>query len=744
VKKILCLMLLAVAAVAATWYEVQVPLGAELPEALYGFDIVSIKPGHWARVVATSEDLEALNEAGIAYDIIISDLSAHYAAQMLGDGPFGNYYTCDEAAAILDSLHEAYPDIMTERMILPNDEGDMTWTEHYVWAVKISDNVEVEEDEAEVLYTGLHHAREPITVNIMVEWARWLCENYGSDPLATYLVDNRQIWIIPIINPDGYLYNEENEPDGGGMHRKNMRPVGYFNQGVDPNRNYPYMWGYDNQGSSGEPDSDTYRGPDPGSEPEVQSVMNLCKAHEFVLALNFHSHSNLFLYPWGYVHQKCDDSAAYYNWGERSTRVNQYAVIAGHELYPVNGDSDDWMYAEQGILAVTPEIGEAFWQDWQVDQHIYETRPLLIATAKAADVYPELEGVYFSDGGDDAISPGETVDLLVRVHNMSVKKQSGEIALELFSNDPRVDLVVSTASIPSLDPQTGGANQAHPLKVKLSSSAQPDSAISLTLTIRTASDEFVHHILLPVGERLYLIDEDFDDQNTEGWLSNWGLSAQFSHSPDYSITDSPAGSYGNNSTYYLQSPKLDLSDKVTAKLSFWHRFAIEKGFDWGGVQITSSDIDGWLTLKRFSGEDANQWAQEMLDLSEYCGAGDFYVRFVLITDQGLTTDGWYVDNILLTAFKGKASSSGLHELVDIRPALGPRESITAGALNFIGPEGVSVEVAMFDESGRKVAETEGVTPFGWNISDRLSTGVYFIKTVSADAETTRKVVLVKE
>jgi len=743
------LVLFATAAFATTWYEVGVPLeGKSLPAVLSGFDIVGGKAGYRAEIVCTQEGLELLEEAGVSYQIIIEDLEVYYAAQMIGPTNFGNYYTCDEANAILDSLREQYPSIISERMILPNDSlGDTTWDGNYVWAVKISDNVETEENEPEVLYTGVHHAREPIGANICMEWARWLCENYGQDPLATYLVNNREIWVIPIINPDGYLYNEEMRPGGGGMHRKNRRQTGTEPQGVDNNRNYPYMWGYDNQGSSPDPENNLYRGPEPGSEPETQSVMNLCKEHEFVTALNFHSHSNFFICPWGYKDENCEDSAAYFAWGEIATRACHYAVFPGYQFYNTNGGSDDWMYGETGeknrIFAATPEVGTDYWQDWRVPEQIEDTRPLMIATAKAAAVYPELEGIYFSDGGDGEISPGETVDLIARVHNMSVKDGSGRIGLELGGSDPRAELVKPTASISSLAPQATGTNEADPLQVKISLSAPPDSAIPLTLTIQAAGEEFIHEITLPVGRRDTLIAEDFDDQNYEGWYSNWGLTDENSHSGDYSITDSPDGSYNDESLYYLQSPTLDLSDKVFAELHFWHLYSIEKGWDWGALEAKSSQTGGWVTLKRFSGFQ-DEWREERFDLSRFCASSDLQIRFRLTTDRYEHFDGWYLDDVVLTAFKGVPS--GLHELADIRPIIEPIQTITTGNLSFAGPAGTQVDVVVFDASGRLLARTEGTTPFSWQMQDKsgstLPAGVYFVRTISDTRETNRKVVVI--
>ncbi len=742
-----------------TWSKVRVDLSSPPPpQVMAELDVVNVKPGFWADVIVTGQELSLLDNAGIGYRVLVPDLESYYASKMAGDGPFGNYYCYHEAVAILDSLHERFPDIMTARMALPNDTNDMTWDSNSVWAVKISDNVETEEDEPEVLYTGLHHAREPISVQICVEWARWLCENYGKDPLATYFVDNRQIWIVPMVNPDGYLINEANDPGGGGMFRKNGRPGSAMNPGVDINRNYTYQWGYDDEGSSPNTRSDSYRGPNPGSEPETQSIMNLCKAHNFVLGLNFHSYSNLFLYPWGYIDLSCADSFPYFDWGEEATRTGSwseiesrakyYSVITGYLLYNTNGDSDDWMYGEteakNRILSVTPEIGEDFWQEYAIDEQLAETHPFLLATAKAASVYPELMSVSWSDGGDAVISPGESIELTVGIKNLSVKDSSKTISLKLESQDSRVTIDKPDASIASLSMRSEGSNSSDPFELTVSASAKPDSAIPVTLTITAAGHEFIHNLEIPVGKCDSLITENFDDMQYPGWNSNWSLTTTSKHSGKYSITDSPTGNYGSPSFYYLESPKLNLENRVAPELSFWHHFELEKGFDWAALQIKSSQLADWVTLKHWSGVD-NTWKKESFDLSDFVGSKDFQIRFILSADSGVEADGWYVDDIALTSFKGKVST-GVHELAEIRPApVALLETISKGVLHFEGPKGTALKAVLFDASGRKVTQTQGLAPLTWDLSESdvtITAGVYFIRTTSSTGETNKKVIIV--
>ncbi len=762
--RILCTLILAANALTASWYMVEIPVAGlssfiegetgftKLPAAITQMDITEVKPGEWFRAVAQDSDLKALDDAGISYRIVVHDMVKYNQSQILGPGPFGNYYTYSEALAIIDSLHNKYPNIVSEKKILPNDKSDTTWDGNYVYAVKISDNVNSDEDEPEVLFTGLHHAREPISVSIMVEGIRMFAEKYGKDPLITYLVNNREIWVIPMLNPDGYLYNEKKHPNGGGMQRKNRRQGSgdEDKQGVDINRNYPYKWALDDQGSSPDPDNQTYRGPSAGSEPETQSIIKLCKNHHFVTALNFHSYSRLFLYPWGYqADLACKDSSEFYGWGEIATRKNHYAVVISSQLYPTNGSSDDWMY-NTGIFAVTPEVGTDFWQDYMVDKQVADNMPMLIATAKAAGKYPELEWIEWSTGANDTISAGEEIELTVKVRNMSVAEKSGSITLTLASSNPKVELVKGTAGIASLNPQTSGDNKADPLKVKLAASAN-DASYKLTLTVATASESYVYNITLPLGYRKLLINEGFETQPA-AWTTDWAISSASAHSGQSSITDSPNAKYQGPKQYTLVSPVLDLSELSNPTLSFWHRFFIHKGQhswwkgqDWGILQAKKGSGGDWQTLKRWNGTQSN-WLKERFDLSAFANSKNVQIRFVLDVDSMFSEDGWYIDDVKLSAFSYSGGGvEELYELKGIYSNIRPLESVTTGLLNFAGPKGSEVKVQVFDESGRRVTETEGIIPFSWNMQDpnggKLSTGVYFVKTVSPNSESTHKVVV---
>lgn len=305
------------------------------------------------------DELRSIEELGYNYIVIIPDLEAYYAAQYNGE-TMGGFLTYSELNDAMDSLVDAYPNYIMMSQI---------GSSHYdsaIFAIKVSDNVQQQEDEPEVLITGLTHAREPIGGAICIDFAEWLMDNYGSDPQATEIVNERQVWIVPCVNPDGYLYNQQTNPGGGGMWRKNRRNNG-GSYGVDNNRNYTYMWGYNNQGSSPDPSSQTYRGPWAGSEPENQAIMEFCQAHNFVFAIHYHSGSTAVLHAYGYDNGAFTPEQDYYH-----TVAESLATFTGYDdvgctwqiMYQSNGNAYDYSYGEQvtknKIFGFVPESGP-FW-----------------------------------------------------------------------------------------------------------------------------------------------------------------------------------------------------------------------------------------------------------------------------------------------------------------------------------------------------------------------------------------------
>jgi Zinc carboxypeptidase/GEVED domain/Secretion system C-terminal sorting domain/Fibronectin type III domain len=172
------------------------------------------------------------------------------------------------------------------------------------------------------------------------------------------------MYILPCVNPDGYIYNTTTNPNGGGMWRKNRKNNGDGTFGVDINRNYGYQWGYNNTGSSPTTSSDTYRGASAFSEPETQIIRNFCTNHDFVASMDFHSYGNYCIYPFGNLATNNNpEISLFQQMGVFLTAENGFVYGNANQTvkYTVNGAGDDWKYGEQStknkIYSFTPEIG---------------------------------------------------------------------------------------------------------------------------------------------------------------------------------------------------------------------------------------------------------------------------------------------------------------------------------------------------------------------------------------------------
>jgi hypothetical protein len=323
------------------------------------FDIAMIARNDYADIVADDADFKKLQDAGLNPQTIHADLVSFYQSRFPVTATMGGFRTLSEALAYMDTLHALYPDLTTAR-----DSIGYTYQGRAIWMMKISDNPNVDEDEPEFFINGLIHAREPMGMECCLRFMEYLLSNYASDTSVANLVNNREFYFVPIINPDGYEYNRQIAPGGGGMWRKNRH-----GQGIDLNRNWGYMWGYDNNGSSPSPISETYRGASAFSEPETQSLRNFIDSRHFKLIMNFHAYANDFLYPWGYTTIYTPDQDLFRIMSDSIHAINNYATGTPWErLYLTNGETNDWQYGEQvekpKMLGTCMEVGndnDGFW-----------------------------------------------------------------------------------------------------------------------------------------------------------------------------------------------------------------------------------------------------------------------------------------------------------------------------------------------------------------------------------------------
>ncbi len=218
------------------------------------------------------------------------------------------------------------------------------------FAFKISDNPHLSESEPAILFIGGHHGNEVLSIDMAYYLIDFLLESYDTRADIRHLINEREIWIIPCLNPDGYERTLNKEP-----WRKNMRDNGDGTLGVDLNRNYGYNWGTDAH-TSANPGSDTYHGPEPFSEPETQAVKELVETINFTASISFHSSGELILYPWGYTSKQTDRHELQEKIASDMAAMNGYKVQQASEQYIAHGDAEDWLYS-QGVMSFTFELG---------------------------------------------------------------------------------------------------------------------------------------------------------------------------------------------------------------------------------------------------------------------------------------------------------------------------------------------------------------------------------------------------
>lgn len=305
-------------------------------------------------IVASIDDLIKLAEKNITYTLETQNFYPLKQENItIQSGINGVFHSYKEIEQDLLAIESSYPNLA--RVI---DIGDSLENRN-IYALKISDNVQMEEDEAGILFLGCHHAREWISVEVSFLIGKYLVENYATNSEIKELVDQSEIWIIPLVNPDGLEYS---------IHfyrywRKNMRDNGDGSYGVDLNRNYGFKWGYDNAGSSPIPFSGTYRGKSPFSEPETQAIRDLFTQKNFQALITYHSYSQVILYSWGYTKEPSYKNGLLANLAAEMSalmepvngRLYEYGQ-AGDFFYLTNGDTTDWSFGVYGIPSYTIEL----------------------------------------------------------------------------------------------------------------------------------------------------------------------------------------------------------------------------------------------------------------------------------------------------------------------------------------------------------------------------------------------------
>lgn len=672
----------------------------------------------------SDSQLKIVKKLGINYDIVIEDLQQYYLDQNnpkssryvgnetnlkeefnceylnkggdkfatpknFNQGSMGGYLTYSEMLQELDDMYsycqENGIDIITKRAdnINPDNPNDLKTEEgRYQQWVKISDNASKDEKDSEpqMLYTAIHHAREAMSLQQLIFYMWYLIENYKTNPEIKALVDNTEIFFIPCLNPDGYLYNEKTDPDGGGMWRKNRRG-GY---GVDNNRNYSYItpegketWG--TSGISKNKTKDTYCGTAPFSEPENRAMRYFIEKHEFVININNHSYSDLVLIPFGYVVNKpTPDHDLYLALSDEMVIENEYKNQLSSELYPASGVSDDFIYGNlktanggtrKKVIVMTPEIGGqddgSFWPPKsKIEPIAKEMMHLNLTALRAARNYAILD--------DESSFFTNTTAFNFKYSLKRIGVQDGNFKVSIEPVSSNIESVGKTQITENLK---YGETKTKEIAINLKANIKEGDNFTFKVHSDNGKYTTTKTITKVFGTPNIVFQDNASDVNN--WTSeSWKTTTnEFKSSPSC-ITDSPNGKYKSNTTSYIELKEenaFNLTDKSisSAILTFYAKWDIEERYDYTQLEA-STDGTTWTPLcgkysstgrkaqKGAIGEPVydgkSDWVKETINLSDYLGK-KVRLRFSLVSGKRTNADGFYFDDLKVVTLGNTLSNT---------------------------------------------------------------------------------------
>lgn len=655
-------------------------------------------------------------------------------------GSMGGFFTYQECLDELDAMASQYPTLVSMKAPISTF---LTTENRPIYWIRISDNPTTDEtDEPEVLYSAIHHAREPVAMSQLIFYMWYLLENYSSSEEIQFLLNNTEMYFVPCINPDGYVYNETTDPMGGGMHRKNRRDVGSSNKGVDLNRNYSYGWG--TTGVSSDPDSDTYPGTGAFSESETQAMKWFCENRNFLFAFNSHAYADEILFP---ISTTSEEFAADHDYFAALTghmvQFNGYANIKSSDMYPASGESDDYMYKEDlvskpQIFAMTPEIGNDSEGFWPASNQI---------TSICQDmVFPNLMLSHLTHKYLDVNDTDPS----------SIETLTGDFGHSAY----RLGYETGSVSV-SIEPLLGIQSVGSSVSYNLNLMETQNGVISYVLNPTIQYGDVIKYVLnTDYGT---WIDRDtivksfgsitlqyFDDASSNsGWTGPWGTSNSVYYSPNNSFTDSP-GNYENGAEETYQfNQTIDLTTATSALISYYAQWDIESDFDFCQFQVSTDGGSSWnaqcgLYTTPGSGPgtggvqpegeplyDGTQasWVLEEINMNDYLGQ-IVKVRFLLQSDGGLRKDGFYFDDFQVMF--NDDPFWGINEMyMESKTMPNPASSNAIVSFSKVVNKGM---VHIYDQTGKLVVKQDIQQPTNKvNIDvEKIPSGIYTIQVSDTD------------
>ena len=691
-------------------------------------DIAAGRYGEWYDLVVDEQGLQKVIASGLPYEVTVHSLE--YEKEKVR----GSYLSYSEINDSLRNLAQNYPSICKfDSLPFPTYEG------RWIYGVKISDNVNIEEDEPGFTIDGCHHSREWATPQAVLFFADSMLSSYGVVPEITEIINTTQIYCFPLINVDGYCYDYP----GQNWWRKNREPFGGA-IGTDPNRNYGgavngevdgYWGAADESQVTHYPSQQTFCGACVFSGDEVRAYATFIREHKITTGFSLHSYGEQVMYPWGYKGQGTPDSTLYDDKGAHMAAMMQrlgggtyHPGQSYNNPYPTCGNTRDWVYgynkwvAGLSALFYGAEIGTSFYQP-QSDLDF-----ISLQVFKAAK--------YLAGFADSLI-----------------------LVAEGFVPPPIIYPLGTVNTNFTIYWHAKNSYDNHPIQWQLVELSNPS-----------------------------IVEDDLESGTSRWILEGFTLSTVQHHSGTHSLFSGNIDNMNHavRTAYpYIVQP----GDSLT----FWCWYDLEKNWDVAVVEI-SENTKEWFCVDTMRYTDSTGgWIRKALPLSSWEGKS-VYFRFRSMTDGYTLGQGFYVDDIypvcqflnvdtisssITDTFyqftnhpegeyyyyvKGYNTTYGWGDYSQLEKAdvivgisedskktidsktvslsINPNPFHNSLVIKYRGP---LADIEIYDATGTKVKKFDNLknSRIIWDAKENVSAGIYFIKLDTGDSTCIKKVIFLK-
>ncbi len=741
-----------------------------------------------AIVYSDSVGLKALRSRGFIAQIIPPDSRL---GKRLYPGPMDGYHSYAELTALMHSYEDNFPSLCRLDSLGPSVNG------RWLWQLLITDNPDSSESEPQVRYISTMHGDEPVGTEMLINLMDSIFSAYSTDASIREIVDNMELWILPLMNPDGFVDSTR-----------------YNANGIDLNRNFPVPNGIPG-------DDGTYE-----LEPETEAVMNFSLDKNFVLSANFHTGATVVNYVWDYTSVRAPDDSlcrlialdyAYRNEDMWNSTVFDYGITNGYDWYVVYGSMQDWMY-NRGELDFTIELWDTKWPSSSTLPYLWEqNRESMFAFIRwgltgvqgvvtdsatglpvEATIEPEVGQFVKSDSVTgfyrkiiypgvfqfNFSSPGyrpETLTIEVPVTgdttlNVALVPNppsyiSGNIDLMGTEDDSGVIVSITQNGFKYQDTTSAdGFFEIGNLRIpgEWTFRTYKDNYADTTFRFSIESAESLYYAIT-LWPRVTYFSSDFEDDNgglTESGDAIWewggvGDAPLEAYSGDKVWGTVLDWAYPHNSLARLTLPPVAIPEWCHPRLTFyqWYQFeyaeSIGRYYDGGNVQIS---VDGgedsliypvfgypctiWSSNDFIGGEPAfggesGGWEYQMFDLSEL-GGHTLTVKFVFASDPAVARFGWYIDDVALWCPDYRVNV--VENEIVTKPSLFTVYPNPANATLGIKTSLKRFTLELYNIRGQRVltAKDRKILQLGG-----LPSGVYFVRVYTENYEERKRFILMK-